>query len=156
MTILILLILLASALQYDWEDRGAAFVFVAPVIIYELFWKFIPDWGYYIGAGVLSFTALWVLRSYFWNRLSDRLSKAMFVSILLNFVGFILLHYKFDPDPYNNLFMAYYAWVLYILIDEGGLYVGISEICRNIVSFRGHAFKGISNLREETLWKKQA
>lgn len=156
MSLLIYLILIASALQYNWEDRGAAFVFVAPVILYELFGKYVPDWGYYVGAGALSFGALWALKSFFWSRLSDRLSRAMFVSILLNFVGFILFNNNLDPEPYNYLFFVYYAWVLYILINEGGLYVGISEICRNIVSFRGHAFKGSAYHRKETMWKRQA
>ena len=120
---LITAVLIASALQVRAEDRIAVAIFAAPMAVHEWVGPNLDGWGYYLSAGIFAFLALQMLLIV-GSALAKALADASFVSIFLNFFGWCLWVTYQDPSPYNFLFVAYYIWVLSLLLRKGRLACG--------------------------------
>lgn len=115
---LMFLILAASILQKDRTDFLAAITFSLPMIS---FWSvsdfIIDDWYYHLNS-VVALAVMFVL-----NRIKTKLSllllKSLLLSILINAFGYILWSSYAEPTAYNTIFIAFYTWILYIMIKKG-------------------------------------
>lgn len=116
--ILIAVILVLSICQRRGTDRSAAISFFVPTAILYMIWDYIPgSICYHVCAIADLFLILFLVR--FKTKLSFSLSKALFISILLNLFGFVMWATYQPPEPYYYSFILYYIWISFLLVSRG-------------------------------------
>ncbi len=118
MTYILLVIAILSVVQRDANDRIAAVIFISVTSVYHICGDHIDGKWYYVVAGLIDLSLLYSLTRYFRSRLSILLSFAALVSLILNFAGWGLWAANEDPDPYNALYLLYYSWIAYIMLER--------------------------------------
>lgn len=109
-----------SFAQKKATDKKAAFIFTIPTIVIALSQGFIPGWVYYISCAIAAYIIILALLKIN-TKFSLSLSKAVFVSIILNVFGWTLWYFYLPADAYCSVFSLYYLWVAYLFADNGGL-----------------------------------
>jgi len=107
-------------------DRMAGYVFTIPAIVVYAVGQYIP-WNIYfhVAGAVDVVTLLFLLKIN--SRLSFCLSACVFVSILLNFGGYILCS-KYYPDYFYVIsFSVYYAVAAYLSLSKGSFEWNLSR-----------------------------
>jgi len=115
---IIFCIIVLSALQINRADRIAGFILSVTAFVVYGVGSYIPGYIYFHFCGAVDLlTVFLILRVR--SNLSYPLSMVLFISILLNLMGFILW-YDYMPDTiYVNSFGVYFSLTLYLLLSRG-------------------------------------
>ncbi len=149
-----LLILFVSCLQDFHGDRIAGLVFIAPAIAHELMSPVMGGWTYYITGSLFCLGIIWVYRSFLhWSKMAERLSRATLVVMAISAGGFGMWYAGCDPMAFNYISKACFLWILYIIIDEGGIHAGISETIGQYFSVYSNVLPSV-RLGKGSIWKE--
>jgi len=117
-TFLIILIVAASAMQKGRNDTLAAVLFSIPMIFLWIMSDYFPDSIYYHINSLFALAVIYIIHS-IKNKLAWNLTIALLASIFINSFGFICWFLELSPAVYNNLFIVFYGFVLYIVLKKG-------------------------------------
>ena len=115
---LIIFIFCLSILQKRAEDSAAALVLSAPSLIIYCLGDHIPEEIYFLLCGAVFLGAIFLVLRIKTN-LAVLISKAMFVSSLINLFGWVTWYLYMPPHLYVSLFTLYYIGVAYLLLQKG-------------------------------------
>lgn len=123
--VLIYSIVVSALLQPTASRLFAAAVFAVAVLTHEVAFSGLDGLAYYASAAVFDLGVVVAIGSMSEvTRLAVLLQRVCLVSILLNAAGWLMWVTYLPPTAYNTSFTAIYAWAVYILLTEGGDYVG--------------------------------
>jgi len=120
MTILLLIvfIFILSAMQSNKCDRVAGYLFSVPFMAVYLVGDYIPGAIYFHISGVVSLVSMIIILK-IQSSMSYPLSIALFCSILINFLGFVMWFRYKPPTLYVISFSVFYAAAAYIVATRG-------------------------------------
>lgn len=117
---LILTSLVLSLLQKNSQDTFVGLSASIPSLIIDTFSGSISGWLYFLFCGVVACIIIHYIHE-IKTRLSKTITMLLFISILINFLGFNLWFFYFEPTLYYNLFVLYYISISVTLSTQGSL-----------------------------------
>lgn len=105
-------------LQSKSCDKIAGYLFSVPALVVYSAGECIPGAIYFHICGVIDLLVVFLILKVKSN-LSLALSKALFISILLNLFGFVAWYYYLQDGLYTTSFLMYYIFVAYLLLSRG-------------------------------------
>ena len=119
---LLFVLLLVAALQPTIERAYAGFMFACFAIVHYVLMYNVEGWIYYFSAALLDASIVFfTLKLRVISPVIESLHAICYISILMNFFGWILWHLYLPPDAYNVAFLLVYAWaILNLLRREPG------------------------------------
>jgi len=134
-TVLLTIIALTVLIQPNAPRLFAALLFVGLTLIHEFFMSDLDGLAYYGSAALLDLGII-ILTSGITPvpKMVIDLHRICMVSILINFIGWLIWLAYLPPAAYDSAFVILYLWAVYILInkdsaDVGGFTMGGWESC---------------------------
>jgi len=81
--------------------------------------------------------------------MARRLSWATGVVMVIATCGFWMWYKRCDPWLFDYISKGCFLWVLYIILDEGGIHAGITEAFRNCFGLCRDALQGMAFAKKE-------
>lgn len=124
-TVLIMLVVIATILQKDQANLSAALIITSLTLFHELFFSAYDGTKYYLSAALFDMAAIILLsRLNPLPKIALDLQIVSFVSILTNTMGWVVWFRYYPPVIYDLAYVVIYSWVLLLLIKRIRLHVG--------------------------------
>lgn len=128
--IIMLALVVVSAFQPTREREYAAFLFTGFAVCHYVLMYDVDGWLYYFSAAALDAAVVFfTLRLKIISPVIESIHSICYISIMMNFFGWLLWQLYLPPDAYNSAFLLIYAWaIMNLLRRETGDAGGISAI----------------------------
>lgn len=126
----------------DVRRLVAAFLFVAPVVVHEIFLADLDGLAYYGSAALFDLLTIVTLSLMMRPpKLALMLQQLAMISIMLNFYGWIAWMAYLAPDAYSLLFIGLYFTAIIILMWGGDGVLGGSKLGSGHSGISRHAYQ---------------
>jgi hypothetical protein len=115
---LIIFTAMLSAMQRRQVDRVAGFLFSVSSAVVYIAGPHISGQFYFHICAIIDCILVFIILK-FKTKLALILAKALFISMVLNLLGFISWALYLKPDLYVYCFIFYYSCISYLLITRG-------------------------------------
>ena len=105
-------------IQDDSDRFMVAAIFTAPLLAHDLIFHTVLDsvFYYYLSAGFIDLMVIMAIASMSrFTALSGDLQVISLVSIVYNFIGWILFTSGIESTAYSMMYILLYAWVIYAM-----------------------------------------
>jgi hypothetical protein len=109
-----------SLMQRNSRDKRACLCFSIPAISVYIIGDYIPGFIYFHVCAVIDLLSILIILK-IKSCLSVILSKSLFISIVLNLLGFIMWYCYISPIYYISLFAIYYFFMCLLLVLRGDI-----------------------------------
>lgn len=114
---LMLVLLLVAAFQPTAERAYAGLMFACVSIIHYVLMFDVGGWAYYFSAALLDAAVIFfTIRLRIISPVIESLHAICYISILMNFFGWLLWQLYLPPDAYNAAFLLIYGWAILNLL----------------------------------------
>lgn len=134
MNIVLFIFAVLPLIQFNRNRALLCALFCYSAILHDVLFGAADGEMYYLSAAAFDFVVVMVLHRLFDSKLSVTIQKISLLSMLLNFGGYILWYNYMEPMMYDYLFLALYAYAIFIFIGRGIINVGDDTAYSNRLS----------------------
>lgn len=121
-------VIAASLFQPNISRFIPALIYSAALGFHYLFMNDISGLPYYGSAALVDLAVLCFIGGFFINsNISLILCKICAISIVLNFIGWLMWMMYIKPDLYNLAYYALYSWVIIVLLQRDRVDAGVGS-----------------------------